>query len=89
MNAARAVVSVLLPAVAAMILAGPLGAADCLRPVGELPEGPSLAVDMEGSLAAFGRGRVLVLDATECAFPPPRHPSAGRLVPGSGVDPDP
>ena len=89
MNAARAVVSVLLLGAGAMILAGPLGATDCLRPVGELPEGPSLAVDMEDSLAAFGRGRVLLLDATECAFPPPRHPSAGRLVPGSGVDPDP
>ncbi len=79
MNGGRTVVSLLL-AVGATVLAGPLEAADCLRPVGELPEGPSLAVDMEGSLAAFGRGRVLLLDATECAFPPPRHP-AGRLVP--------
>ena len=89
MTARGTVVSVLLLVAGAMFLAGPLGATDCLRPVGELPEGPALAVDMEGSLAAFGRGRVLVLDATECAFPPPRHPSAGRLVPGSGVDPDP
>ena len=61
MNAARAAVSVLLLVVGATLLARPLGAADCLRLVGELPEGPSLAVDMEGSLAAFGRGRVLVL----------------------------
>ncbi len=79
MKAARAVVSVLL-VVGAMLFAGPVRAVDCLRPVGELPGGPALAVDMQGTLAAFGRGRVLVLDATECAFPPPRHP-AGRLVP--------
>lgn len=70
MNAARAVVSVLLLVVGAMLVAGPLGAADCLRPVGELPEGPALAVDMEGSLAAFGRGRVLVLaDLTDPSDP--------------------
>ena len=61
MTARRTIVSVLLLAAGAMLFAGPLGAADCLRPVGELPEGPSLAVDMVGSLAAFGRGRVLVL----------------------------
>lgn len=54
------VLALLLGVVGAMILAAPLWAADCLRLVGELPEGPSLAVDMEGSLAAFGRGRVLV-----------------------------
>jgi hypothetical protein len=60
MNATRTVVSVLLVA-GAMLFAAPLEAVDCLRPVGELPEGPSLAVDMEGSLAAFGRGRVLVV----------------------------
>ncbi len=70
MNAARRRVSVLLLAAGAMFLAGPVGAADCLRPVGELPEGPSLAVDMEGSLAAFGRGRVLVLvDLTDPSDP--------------------
>ncbi len=69
MNAARAVVSVLLVA-GATLLAGTLAAADCLRPVGELPEGPALAVDMEGSLAAFGRGRVLVLvDLTDPSDP--------------------
>lgn len=60
MNAARSVLSLLL-LVGATVLAAPLGAADCLRPVGELPDGPALAVDMEGSLAAFGRGRVLAL----------------------------
>jgi hypothetical protein len=70
MNAARAVVSVLLLAAGAMLFAGPLAAVDCLRPVGELPEGPSLAVDMEGRLAAFGRGRVLVLvDLTDPSDP--------------------
>lgn len=47
MNAARAVVSVLLLAVGAMLVAGPVGAVDCLRPVGKLPEGLALAVDME------------------------------------------
>ena len=86
MNAARAVVSVLLLAAGAMLFAGPVGAADCLPPVGELAEGPTLAVDMQGNLAAFGRGRVLLLDATECAFPPPRQP-AGRLAPGSPSPP--
>ncbi|HOC43626.1 MAG TPA: hypothetical protein PKJ99_11485 [Thermoanaerobaculales bacterium] len=60
MNAARTVVSVLLVA-GAMLPARTPPAADCLRQVGELPEGPALAVDMHGNVAAFGRGRVLVL----------------------------
>ena len=70
MNAARTLVSVLLLVVGATLVAGPLGVGDRLRPVGELPEGPALAVDMEGSLAAFGRGRVLVLvDLTDPSDP--------------------
>ena len=47
MNAARTVVSVLLVA-GAMLPARTPPAADCLRQVGELPEGPALAVDMHG-----------------------------------------
>ena len=44
--------------------------------------GEALDVALSGNtlLVAEGYGGLLLLDATECAFPPPRHP-AGRLVP--------
>jgi len=51
------------------VLNTPANAA-CLDPVGAIPDGPTLAVDVDGTLGAFGRGRRLVLlDLTDTAEP--------------------
>lgn len=45
----------------ALVLAFPWIGETCVEQVAELPDGPALAVDLEGDLAVFGSGRVLIV----------------------------
>ena len=60
MNVLRSFVHAVAVIAASTILSIPVGAA-CLEPIGAIPDGPTLAVDVEETLGAYGRGRLLML----------------------------